>query len=155
MNTQDNILNLYYNQHLKQKDIAIMLGISKQYVSKIIKADSRYKLEKETRKNSNVKKRKIYMQDYFKNYARPKKDDNSYQQLKAQLDKDTQELSYSNSVYMSDYTYAKWNHNAYHRNKKGNLVIDKKLNFGYNTPKTIDMNVKVPTQKYKHRCYSM
>ena len=33
MNNQENILDLYYNKHLKQKDIANIVGVSKQYVS--------------------------------------------------------------------------------------------------------------------------
>ena len=36
MENQENILDLYYNKHLKQKDIATMVGVSKQYVSKVI-----------------------------------------------------------------------------------------------------------------------
>lgn len=51
MSNKDKILDLYYNKHLKQKDIATMVGVSKQYVSKVIKADSRCKEEKQTRKD--------------------------------------------------------------------------------------------------------
>ena len=38
LENQENILDLYYNKHLKQKDIVTMVGVSKQYVSKIIKS---------------------------------------------------------------------------------------------------------------------
>ena len=62
-----------------------MVGISKQYVSKVIKADSRCKEEKQTRKDENAIKRKNYMKEYFKSYDRPKKEDNSYEQLQALL----------------------------------------------------------------------
>ena len=59
MENQENILDLYYNKHLKQKDIATIVGVSKQYVSKVIKADSRCKEEKQIRKDNNAIKEKI------------------------------------------------------------------------------------------------
>ena len=63
-------------------------------------------------------------------------------------------LSYSNNT-ISDYTFAKWNSNAYHTNKKGNLVLNRGLKVGSDVPKSINMNIKVPTQKNKNKyCYS-
>ena len=59
------------------------------------------------------------------------------------------ELSYTNNN-MSDYALAKWS-SIYHTNSKGNLVIDRKLKVGFDVPKSINMNIKVPTQKYKNR----
>lgn len=148
MNTKEQILDLYYNQHLKQKEIAKIVGKSNPYVSKIVRADLRNKQEKEHRKKENAKNRKDYLQDYFKNYLRPKKNDNSYEQLLALLKQDVLELSYACNE-LSDYVFAKWNSSAYHTNKKGNLVIDKKLNVGFDVPKSVNRNVKVPTQKHK------
>ena len=113
MENQENILDLYYNKRLKQKDIATMVGVSKQYVSKVIKSDSRCKEEKQIRKNTNAIKRKDYMKEYFKNYDRPKKEDNSYEQLQALLNQDSLELSYSNSN-INDYAFAKYNSSIYH-----------------------------------------
>lgn len=95
------------------------------------------------------KSRKVYLQEYFKTYDRPKKDDNSYEQMLAQQRQDAMELSYSNNT-MSDYVLAKWS-SIYHTNSKGNLVIDRKLKVGSDVPKSINMNIKVPTQKYKNR----
>ena len=149
MNTKEQILDLYYNRHLKQNEIAKIVEKSCPYVSKVVKADNRNKQEKETRKKTNAENRKVYLQEYFKTYDRPKKDDNSYKQMLAQQKQDAMELSYSNN--MSDYAFAKWNSSAYHTNSKGNLVIDRKLKVGFDVPKSINMNVKVPTQKYKNR----
>ena len=95
LENQENILDLYYNKHLKQKDIATIVGVSKQYVSKIVKDDSRFNEEKQTRKDKNAIQRKNYMKEYFKSYDRPKKEDNSYEQLQALLYQDSIELSYS------------------------------------------------------------
>lgn len=151
MENKENILDLYYNKHLKQKDIATIVGVSKQYVSKIIKADSRCKEEKQIRKDNNAIKRKNYMKEYFKSYDRPKKEDNSYEELQALLNQDSLELSYYCSN-INDYAFVKWNSSAYHTNNKGNLVIDRKLKVGFDVPKSVNMNIKIPTQKYKNRC---
>lgn len=154
MDNQENILDLYYNKHLKQKDIATEVGVSKQYVSKVVNADRRCKQEKQTRKDDNSIKRQNYMKEYFKNYDRQKKEDNSYEQLQALLYQDSLELSYSNSN-INDYAFAKYNSSIYHRDKNGNLRLNKGIKVGSDVPKTINMNIPIPTQKYKYRCYSM
>ena len=151
MSNKEKIIDLYYNQHLKQKQIADIVGTSTQYVSKVVRADKRNKEEKEKRKTENSENRKVYMQEYFKTYNRPKKDDNSYEQMVAQQIQDSLELSFSNNI-ISDYAYAKWNSSAYHTNSKGNLVLNRNLKVGFDVPKSINMNIKVPTQKYKNRC---
>ena len=136
MENQENILDLYYNKHLKQKDIATIVGVSKQYVSKIIKADSRCKEEKQIRKDNNAIKRKNYMKEYFKSYDRPKKEDNSYEQLQALLNQDSVELSYYCSN-INDYAFAKYNSSIYHTDKNGNLKLNKGIKVGreYKIPK--------------------
>ena len=149
---KERILDLFFNEHLKQIDIAKLLAVSKQYVSKNLKADSRCAEAKQNKLKENAIKRKDYLKQYSKNYQRPKKEDNSYEQMKAQQNQDSLELSYYNSGYINDYAFAKWNLSAYHRNKKGNLVLNKGLNVGFDVPRTINMNIKVPTQKYKNRC---
>lgn len=150
MNTKEQILDLYYNEHLKQNEIAKIVGKSCPYVSKVVKADNRNKQEKETRKKTNAENRKVYLQEYFKTYDRPKKDDNSYEQMVAQQKQDAMELSYTTNN-MSDYSFAKWNSSSYHINSKGILAIDRNLKVGSDVPKSINMNIKVPTQKYKNR----
>ena len=151
MDTKEQILDLYYNKHLKQNEIAKIVGKSCPYVSKVVKADNRNKQEKGTRKKTNAENRKVYLQEYFKTYDRQKKDDNSYEQMIAQQKQDAMELSYTNNN-MSDYAFAKWNSSAYHTNSKGNLVLNRNLKVGFDVPKSINMNIKVPTQKYKNRC---
>ncbi len=154
MENQENILDLYYNKHLKQKEIATIVGVSKQYISKVVKADNRFKEEKQTRKDENAIKRQEYLKEYNKTYIRTKKEDNSYEQLQALLYQDSLELSYSSSN-MNDYAFAKYNSSIYHRDKNGNLRLNKGIKVGSDVPKTINMNIPIPTQKYKYRCYSM
>ena len=64
------------------------------------------------------------------------------------------ELSYSNSN-INDYAFAKYNPSIYHTDKYGNLKLNKGIKVGNDVPKTINMNIPIPTQKYKYRCYSM
>lgn len=151
MSNKEKILDLYYNQHLKQNEIAKIVDTTTQYVSKVVRTDKRNKEEKEKRKKENSENRKIYLQEYSKTYNRPKKDDNSYEQMIAQQIQDSIELSFSNNN-ISDYAFVKWNSSAYHTNNKGNLVIDRKLKVGFDVPKSVNMNIKIPTQKYKNRC---
>lgn len=151
MNTKEQILDLYYNEHLKQNEIAKIIRKSCPYVSKIVKTDNRNKQEQEFRKEKNAENRKVYLQEYFKTYNRPKNDDNSYEQMIAQQKQDAMELSYSH-YNMSDYDFAKWS-SIYHTNSKGNLILDRKLKVGSDIPKSINMNIKVPTQKSKNRYF--
>lgn len=150
MENQENILDLYYNKHLKQKEVATIVGVSRQYVSKVVKADSRFKEEKQTRKDDNAIKRQDYLKKYNKTYIRTKKDDNSYEYLQALLYQDSLELSYSSSN-MNDYAFAKYNSSIYHRDKNGNLKLNKGIKIGSDVPKSINMNIKVPTQKSRNR----
>lgn len=151
MSNKEKILDLYYNQHLKQNEIAKIVDTTTQYVSKVVRTDKRNIEEKEKRKKENSENRKIYLQEYFKTYNRPKKDDNSYEQMIAQQIQDSMELSFSNNN-ISDYAFVKWNSSAYHTNNKGNLVLNRKLKVGFDVPKSVNMNIKIPTQKYKNRC---
>ena len=151
MSNKEKILDLYYNQHLKQNEIAKLVGTTTQYISKVVRADKRNNEEKEKRKIENSENRKVYLQEYFKTYDRPKKDDNSYEQMLAQQRQDSMELSFSTNI-ISDYAYAKWNSSAYHTNSKGNLILNRNLKVGFDVPKSININIKVPTQKYKNRC---
>lgn len=148
---KEKILDLYYNQGLKQKEIAEQLLTTPQHVSKIIKNDSRYTEEKERRAQKTQERNKEYQRNYQKNYKRNYKKDDEYANLQAQLSKDADELSYHSEI--SDYSFAKWNSSAYHTTAKGNLAINKNLNVGIDVPRNINMNLKVPSQKYKPKCY--
>ena len=61
---KERILDLFFNEHLKQADIAKILDVSKQYVSKILKADSRYEEVKQNKLKENAIKRKDYLKQY-------------------------------------------------------------------------------------------
>jgi transcriptional regulator with XRE-family HTH domain len=150
LNVKEQILDLYFNKHLKQKEIAKLVNTSNQYVSKIVRTDNRISTEKENRQKENRERRAKYLQNYFKTYVRPKYDDTTYKQLLELQKQDSIELSYYNNT-ISDYNFAKWNSSIYHTNKNGNLSLNRNTNVGLNIPKSINMNIKVPTQKYKNK----
>ena len=147
------ILDKYYNEHDKPTNIAKELNVNPSYITKIIKNDTRYIQEKEYRAQISRENRKIAKRDWIRNKRQSESDKQLYEFVKQQHIEASKELSYSFEI--SDLAYRKWNSSAYQRNSKGNLVIDRKLKVGSDVPKSINMNIKIPTQKYKKRyCYS-
>ena len=154
MDKKAKILQMYFEEHQKQNIIAENVGVKQSYVSQIIKKDERYLLEKENRHNESMIRKTEYNKEYYKTYERPKKEDNSYEQLKALHEQASKELSYTSNT-LSDYAFLHWNLGAYHRDNNGNMRINKGLKVGFDVPKLINMNIKVQTQKYKHKyCFS-
>lgn len=148
------ILDRYYNEHTKPTIIAKELNVNPSYITKIVKSDSRYFQEKEYRANISKENRKIIKREWIRNKRQNEVDKELYEFVKQQHIEASKELSYSSEI--SDLAYRKWNSSAYHRNSKGNLVIDRKLKVGLDVPKSINMNIKIPTQKYKKKyCYSI
>ena len=151
---KEEIAKLYYEENLTQKEIAGKLGITQGYVSQVIKGDNRYIAHKKEKHKKSLEKKAIYNKEYYKIYERPKKNDDSYKQLQAKLDKDTAELS-SAGRYISDFDFAKWNPNAYEVDKNGNLKLVKGLKVSIDVPKTVNRKRKIPTQKFKNKyCHS-
>lgn len=153
MNNEENILDLYYNKRLKQKDIAVLLSISKQYVSKIVKKDSRNKEEKQTRKDNNNVKRKDYMKEYFKNYIRNtkgKENMQEYYNLIAIINRDNGILSTKSE--MSDIAFAKWNRSIYdYAEKTSDLVVKKDINVTFDVPKVVTNIVKASSIRSNYK----
>lgn len=138
MNNKDKILKMYYEEKIKQNDIATLLEISQSYISQVIKKDDRYKSFKEDRHKKSMKKKAEYNKAYLANYERPKKIDNSYQALQAQLARDAQALSYKNDNYISNLAFTKWNRSVYKYDKySSDLVLYKSINVTKDVPKRV------------------
>lgn len=146
--TKEEILKLYFEDKLKQCEIAKLLKVSKQYVSKVILNDSRFSNEKKERKRKSMLYRKEYQQNYQKNYKRKIIKDDSKEILKVIHENASRELSGSYH-YISNDTLVYSNISAYHINKKGNLVLNKNINATYDIPRMLNRHRKVPTQKQK------
>ena len=108
---------------------------------------TRYIQKKEYRNQISKEKRKLAKRECIKNKRQNEADKQLYEFVKQQHIEASKELSYISEL--SDSAYRKWNSSAYHRNSKGNLIIDRKLKVGLDVPKSINMNIKIPTQKYK------
>ena len=154
IDTKNYILDKYYNEHKKPSIIAKEIGVNPSYITKIVKNDTRYIQEKAYRTQISKENRKVAKREWIRNKRQNEADKQLYEFVKQQHIEASKELSYSPE--MSDLTYRKWNPNAYHTNRKGNLVIDRKLKVGSDVPKSINMNIKIPPQKYKKKyCYSI
>ena len=151
IDTKNFILDKYYNEHDKPTNIAKELNVHPSYITKIIKNDTRYIKEKEYRAEISRENRKIAKREWIRNKRQSEADKQLYEFVKQQHIEASKELSYSSE--MSDLAFIKWNSSAYHRNSKGNLIIDRKLKVGLDIPKSINMNIKIPTQKYKKKYY--
>lgn len=137
MNKKEEIVKLYYEDNLTQKEIAKKLGITQGYVSQVIKEDERYFTHKEEKHKKSLEKKANYNKEYYKTYERAKKDDDSYAGLQAQLDKDSLELSYS-SWHISDLAFAKWNRQMYIYDKNSSdLVLRKRFKYACDVPKRV------------------
>ncbi len=55
---KETIINLFYIEHLKVKEIAERENISSAYITKVIKKDNRYIQEKQYRKTLSDEKKK-------------------------------------------------------------------------------------------------
>ena len=140
MDKKEQILDLYFNKHLKQKDISEFVNATQQYISKIIKTDERYEKEKASRKTTNAEKRKITQAEYQKNYIRKNHNKLEYEQLLAVLTQDAIELSYDAHP-LSNYACKKANSSIYRFNKKKNQYVMKKdINASIDLPRRISMN---------------
>lgn len=147
MDNKEQILDIFYNSHLKQTEIAKIIGVSTQYISKIVKKDSRYEQEKEYRKKLSKEKRESYLKEFFKTYKRPKRDDDSYEQLKAQLKQDSLELSFVGG-YISDLAFAKWNRQMFKYDKNSSdLVLKRNIVVSCDVPKRVSNVVNASTRK--------
>lgn len=137
IDTKNCILDKYYNEHDKPTNIAKELNVYPSYITKIIKNDTRYIQEKEYRAQISRENRKIAKRDWIRNKRQSESDKQLYEFVKQQHIEASKELSYSSE--MSDLAYRKWNSSAYHRNSKGDLIIDRKLKVGSDVPKSIKL----------------
>ena len=133
------ILDKYYNEHEKPTIIAKELKVNPSYITKIIKGDTRYIQEKEYRSQISKENRKIAKKEWIRNKRQNEADKQLYEFVKQQHIDANKELSYSSE--MSDLAYIRWNSSAYHRNSKGNLIIDRKLKVSSDVPKSINRNI--------------
>ena len=135
MNLKEKILELYFIDKLKQKDIATKLQVSKYIVSRTVSKDSRYKIEKSRRKLESKQKNNKDTINYIKNKRNNNQIDYLY--LKAQHEQASRELSQGGKT-ISNRAYRDWNSSAYKYDKKTkSYVLRKNITAGSDVPKRI------------------
>ncbi len=134
--SKENIINLFYNEHLKVKKIAEQLDISSSYITKVIKQDSRYMQEKDLRKKESKNNRKIAQNEFIKKKRAKQRLEDNYSYVQSQHKQATKELS--KSSHLSNESYRKWNYSAYNYNpSKKRYEFDEKLGRSIDVPKYI------------------
>lgn len=133
---KETIINLFYIEHLKVKEIAERENISSAYITKVIKQDNRYIQEKQYRKTISSKNRKISQNKFAKNKREKRRIEDNYSALQAQLEQDSRELS--KSKHLSDESFRKWNYSAYTYNpSKKRYEFDEQLGRAADVPKYV------------------
>lgn len=91
MSNKDIICDLFYNKHQTQAEIATAVGVSQQYISKVIKTDSRYNNEKVQRKDQHKQQRKVKQAQY--NKSKKEEEIREYEYLKYLQNCNSREMS--------------------------------------------------------------
>lgn len=129
------IIDLYYLKKYKIVDIAKELNVSKQYVSKIVKQDSRYIEEKARRKSENKEKQNQYRKDFMKNRRQRVADENYA--LKNMHDQASREMSTGRTI--SNRAFRNWNSSIYKYNKQKKVYeLKKGIKTSSDVPKRIN-----------------
>lgn len=119
------INDLYFEQRKSLTEIAEIINTSISYISKVLRKNEKYKMEKEKRKKENLIRRKEIQKDLIYK-QRKKKTDMDYINLKNKHTQASIELS-KRTVLGKD-ALRKWCSNAYKYNKeKKRYEFDKKL----------------------------
>ena len=138
LNKKSLINYLYYEEHLKVKEKKKRENIDSSYVSKIIKNDDRYLIEKQNRKSIS---NKIHIEKTKKSVKKNREKirfNNNVDDLilKNLHNQDSMELS--KSSYLTNENYRKWNYSAYKYNpSKKRYEFREELGRSYDVPKYI------------------
>lgn len=134
--SKENIISLFYVEHLSVKEISEKVNTSSAYVSKVIKEDERYLDEKQYRKDISKNKRKTAQNNFVKNKRENKMIDDNYNFMKSQHNQAIRELSKSSKL--TNEAYRKWNYSAYQYNSsKRRYEFDSTLGRSADVPKYI------------------
>lgn len=134
--SKENILNLFYIEHLKVKEISEIVNTSSAYITKVIKQDERYTNEKVYRKSVSKEKRKIAKNTFIKNKRAKQRIDDNYSTVQSQHEQASRELS--KSRHLSNESYRRWNYSAYKYNpSKRRYEFDSTLGRSADVPKYI------------------
>lgn len=138
MNKKERIIVFYYEEKLNTIEIANKLKVTKQYVSKVIKTDSRYINEKTTRKLETT----IRHRNQKKEFARKKRQSSKNERLDASMDILHRQASFelSKGRTINNRAFRNWNSSIYDyhdRAKEYRVKKDFENKVSYAVPKKI------------------
>lgn len=113
MEKKETIETLYFNEGKTLTEIAAILSISVNCVSKTLQKNSLYATEKERRKKENLKKRRSKQKEIIYKYRNV---DTDYQAMRKQQEQDSLELSRRSVI--GNTSLRKWCSSAYKYNGK-------------------------------------
>jgi predicted transcriptional regulator len=139
---KDEILDLFFDKKMKQKDIAELLNIAKSTVSKVVSKDSRFITEKSLRKaNNKVKRNKDIQRRVEQNRKKVQFKNNSDDLILKQMHSQAS-MELSKRSHLSNENYRKWNKTAYNYNpSKKRFEFDENLGRSYDVPKYIKAKI--------------
>lgn len=138
MTKKEQILKFYYEEKLNTVDISVKLNVTKQYVSKIIKIDSRYYTEKDHRKQINHEKHKRQVNECVKKNKQAKKKDRVDDYMEILHRQAVAELSSGRII--NNRAFKHWNSSIYEyygRTREFRIKKDFENKVSYAVPKKI------------------
>ena len=128
------ITRLFYDEHLRQTDIAKQIGVGKSYITKIIQKDERYIEEKEYRATQSKERHKVCKRNYINKKRQANKQE--YQAMLIQINKDNEYLSTKKKL--SDEAFSNWNRGMFDYDKKSSdLILKNGINVGFDVPRRV------------------
>lgn len=132
------ILKLFYNDNLSQREIVKKLNISKGYVSQVITKDERYEEFKKQKLVENKIKHNKVIQKKVEKKRKELQFKNSVDDLTLRVMHEQASIELSKRNHLSNENYRKWNNSAYKYNpSKNRYEFDKNLGRSYDVPKFI------------------
>ena len=116
MSKKEKIIRMFFEEKLTTVQIAKELKITKQYVSKIVRLDSRYTKERKDRKLRNKQKQNQRAKDYM--YAKRIREKQSRLDAMVKMQHAQASCELSGRKTINNRTYRNWNSSIYEYNKK-------------------------------------
>lgn len=139
---KNEILRLYFEEKLKQVEIAKKLKVSANAVSKTLKKDGRFLREKDIRKQINKRNRNKKIKDYVETKRKLKKEKSGIDDLVLKVMHQQASMELSAPRRLSNIAYRNWNKSAYTFNEKRNgFEFRKELGRTNDVPKFIKVEV--------------
>ncbi len=138
MRNKEKIIVLFFNEKLSIIEIAHKLKITKQYVSKIVRQDTRYAKERETRKLNNKEKQKKRVKEYIYNKRKRERQERLNSIVEMQHIQASCELSGRKTI--NNRAYKNWNNSIYeyhNKTKEYRIKKDYQDKVSYAVPKKI------------------